>query len=146
LENPVTACLQLSIDAAPDNVRLVRRTVADAALEAGADADALGAIALAVDEAMTNAVRHAYDSGSGSVSVSVDLVDSLFAVVVRDEGRGFTTAEATREQEGGGYGLKLMKRLADDFIIVSVPDRGTELRMVFVLHGTSTGSAVRPTR
>ncbi len=111
--------------------------MADAAVEAGADADAVDGIALAVDEAMSNAVRHAYDSGSGSVSVSVDLVDSLFAVVVRDEGRGFTPAEATREQEGGGYGLKLMKQLADELIVVSGPDRGTELRMVFVLHGNS---------
>jgi serine/threonine-protein kinase RsbW len=131
-----TAPRQLSIDAEPENIRLVRRTVADAAVEAGADTAAVDAIALAVDEAVSNAVRHAYMSGPGYVHVSVEGDDSIFAVVVRDNGRGFTGAEATREEHDGGFGLPLIEALTREYAVVSAPDRGTEVRMVFRLHGS----------
>ena len=128
-----TAPRQLSIDAEPENVGLVRRTVADAAVEAGADTAAVGAIALAVDEAVSNAVRHAYMSGSGCVHVFVEGDDSIFAVVVRDNGRGFTGREAPRKERAGGFGLGLIEALTRECTVVSQPRRGTEVRMVFSL-------------
>jgi serine/threonine-protein kinase RsbW len=130
-----TAPRQLSVDAEPENIRLVRQTVADAAVEAGADTAAVGAIALAVDEAVSNAVRHGYGSGTGSVHVSVEGDDSNFAVVVRDHGRGFTGREARKEHDGG-FGLPLIEALTREYAVVSAPDRGTEVRMVFRLHGS----------
>lgn len=130
-----TACLELAIDSAPENIRLVRRAVAEAAADAGADVLTIGDIALAVNEAMSNAAQHAYMPARGCVYVSAerDEDDATFAVVVRDDGRGFFPGEERHASEQGGYGLELICQLASEFTILSQPDRGTEVHMVFAL-------------
>ena len=132
-----TTCLPLAIDSAPENIRVVRRAVAEAAADAGADVLAVGDIALAVNEAMSNAVRHAYTPATGCVYVSAERDGATFAVVVRDGGRGFSEGEDRRSSEEGGFGLKLICELANEFTIISEPDRGTELHMVFPLQGSA---------
>jgi anti-sigma regulatory factor (Ser/Thr protein kinase) len=137
---PVTStCLQLAIDSAPENLRLARQAVAEAAADAGADGLAVGDIALAVNEAMSNAVRHAYMPAAGPICVSAERDGATFAVVVRDGGRGFLPREDPRPSEDGGFGLKLIDELTSEFTILSQPDRGTEVHMVFALPGASAG-------
>ena len=129
-------CLELAIDSTPENIRFVRRAVAEAAADAGADVLAVGDIALAVNEAMSNAVRHAYMPARGCVYVSAERDDTTFAVVVRDDGCGFRPGKDRSASEDGGFGLKLICELASEFTILSEPDRGTEVHMVFALPGS----------
>ena len=138
-----TGCLQFAIDSAPENIRVVRRAVAEAAAGAGADVLTVDDIALAVDEAMSNAVRHAYLPARGRVYVSAERDGGTFAVVVRDDGRGFVPDEDGPTSENGGFGLKLISELTSEFTLLSRPDRGTEVHMVFAL-GVSPDSP-RPT-
>ena len=128
-----TACLQLVIDSMPENIGVARRAVAQAAADAGADGLTVGDIALAVDEAMSNVVRHAYVPARGCVYVSAERDDATFAVVVRDDGRGFFPGEDIPTSEEGGFGLKLIGELTSEFTVLSRPDRGTEVHMVFAL-------------
>jgi serine/threonine-protein kinase RsbW len=86
-------------------------------------------IGLAVSEAATNAVLHAYvGTGGGPVLLSATLMDDRVHVVVRDHGRGMTPRP---DSPGLGLGLPLMTRLADQVQIATHPEGGTEVRMTF---------------
>ena len=59
-------------------------------------------------------------------------------VTVRDEGRG---VRAAPRRDGGGYGLRIIESLADEFAVDSTPGKGTEVRMTFQLSdGTGASS------
>ena len=79
----------IRVPAAPRNVPELRRLLTSFAAVHGADGEARKNIALAVSEAVTNAVVH----GSGrdatrSVDVVADYEDGAIEVVVADEGPG----------------------------------------------------------
>ena len=69
--------------AEPAQVPIVRQKVVALAREAGADAEAISLIALAVSEAATNVVLHAYDPvDDGWLLVEADVHDEHLEVVV----------------------------------------------------------------
>lgn len=74
---------------------------------------------LALNEAVTNACRHAYarDEG-GDIRVSCGLIGDTFVMSVSDQGRGFDPADEMFDSPGpwsnGGRGLFLLKELMDD--------------------------------
>jgi anti-sigma regulatory factor (Ser/Thr protein kinase) len=115
-----------------DQVRLVRRAVAAYAREHGAvDPDG---IALAVSEAVTNAVIHAYvdEPRRGDVEVFAERHpgDGL-EIHVCDEGRGMMPRS---DSPGLGVGLPLVAKLAQRFRVESRPSGGTAVSMVFPVH------------
>lgn len=116
--------------AVPDSVPAIRSAVADAAEELHADAATLAAVKLAVTEAVTNVVRHAYGDGSGEVRVAVEPGNRTLVVWVVDDGRGFEDRPHERE---GGYGLQLMRELSRSCDVSQGRDGGTSIRMVFPL-------------
>jgi PAS domain S-box-containing protein len=77
-------------------------------------------ITLAVNEALANAVAHAYGLRSGDVEVEARDEDGSVVFVVRDEGRW-----ADRHPDSGGRGIQMMKGLMDDVTIDSAPDGTT---------------------
>jgi anti-sigma regulatory factor (Ser/Thr protein kinase) len=115
-----------------DQVRLARREVEACAREHGA-VDPAG-IALAVSEAVTNAVIHAYvdEPRSGDVEVLVERHpgDGL-EIHVFDEGRGMIPRS---DSPGLGVGLPLVAKLAQRFRVESRPSGGTAVSMVFPVH------------
>ena len=85
------AALDVRYPARPSQVALIRQAVGDIASEFGASDEVLLQINLAVSEAATNAVLHAYrdraEDEAGDVRVIVrPSFDGLLAVHVRDEG------------------------------------------------------------
>lgn len=88
-----------------------------------------------VQEAMTNAVRHA-EATRLAVALCVD--DGALVLSVRDDGRGFDLAAAARRAAGGeSAGLSGMEERAQlaggRLEMSSAPGRGTEVRAVFPL-------------
>jgi len=70
----------------------------------------LSDIGLAVSEAVTNVVNHAYvEQEVGQVRVEVDVGDHEIAVSVEDDGRGMTPRP---DSPGLGLGLPLIATLA----------------------------------
>jgi serine/threonine-protein kinase RsbW/stage II sporulation protein AB (anti-sigma F factor) len=116
--------------AVADSVPVARRALVAMALEAGAEADQLEAVALAVSEALTNAVLHAYPDGPGQIRVSAWAAGTELVVVIADDGNGF---RAHSERPGLGVGLGLIATLSDEFEIVQLPSGGTEVQMRFWL-------------
>lgn len=116
--------------AVADSVPAARRALVAVALEAGAEADQLEAVALAVSEALTNAVVHAYPDGPGEIRVSAWAGASELVVVIADDGTGLQTDS---DRPGLGVGLGLIATLSDEFGIVQLPSGGTEVQMRFWL-------------
>lgn len=87
-----------------------------------------GKIAIAVSEALTNVVVHAYrDSGVGPMRVSATMLAGVLTVVVSDDGQGMTPRY---DSPGMGMGLLLIDQLAGAVEVDS--DRsGTRLEMRF---------------
>src|ERR671932_475 len=56
--------------------------------------EVLGDLKLALTEACTNSVRHAYDGDGGSVEIVYELHPDRLVVEVADEGEGFEPPEA----------------------------------------------------
>ena len=123
--------LQASYPAEPRSVTLARTAIARLAAGAGAVDQRLEAIKLAVSEAITNAVVHAYPDGGGSVYVRVAVVDGQFRVRIVDEGPGPHVPSRT---PGLGSGLKLIAASADQFTIRRRRTRGTEVDMRWTLQ------------
>jgi anti-sigma regulatory factor (Ser/Thr protein kinase) len=104
----------------------MRRKLLEAISGRGFDEDAVG---LAVTEALTNAVRHAYPASQGPVTLSVR------QVVVADEGIGARSVPArTRRDRGMGMGLPLLHELCT-VARVEPGSSGTVVTMGFARDG-----------
>lgn len=135
------AALHHSWPAVAETTTVARRAVVDFAEQAGATSEELEAVQLAVSEAVTNAVMHAYrDRDPGLVHVSAALAGDELWVLVADDGCGLSPRD---DSPGAGYGLRLIAQAADQLTVVRRGDGGTELRMRFDLEhaGRDAGSS-----
>jgi anti-sigma regulatory factor (Ser/Thr protein kinase) len=119
--------------ARPETVAFFRETVAEFAVANGIAESHVTDIHLAVSEAVTNAVVHAFRDRTepGTVTVSVNVDDGGVEVLVRDDGSGMAPRD---DSPGLGLGLPLMRRVADGFDHREPPDGGSELWMHFSLR------------
>ena len=91
----------------------------NAATESKAFADCKVAdMKLAVTEACSNSIRHAYDDGTGEVLVRFTLEDESIAIEVEDQGDGFEPPETFRtfspDAPEAGMGLAIIDALTDE--------------------------------
>jgi serine/threonine-protein kinase RsbW/stage II sporulation protein AB (anti-sigma F factor) len=120
---------EMRVGAEAASVGRLRAAVVAFAHEAGFEDT--GQIALAVSEAMTNVVVHAYrdaDAAGDMRIVACDRPDRL-VVVVRDYGGGMRPRP---DSPGLGLGLPLISSMADELQIEAAEGAGTLLRMHFV--------------
>ena len=116
---------QAKWQAVPSSVAAARHAVR--AYLSGADTSdpPLADVTLAVSEAVTNVVNHAYiDEAQGEVRVKVELSDHEIEVIVEDSGRGM---QPRPDSPGLGMGLPLIANVADRFDTRSVLGEGTRL-------------------
>ena len=114
------------------SVSRARHAVTGFAREHGVPADLLGNIALAVSEACTNVVVHAYrqDAGAGELSVGLVFGEGTLRIQIADEGIGM---RPRTDSPGLGLGLPIIASVADGFAIEPGAEGGTELCMRFDL-------------
>jgi len=118
--------LRLSLPARSENLSRIRRAVSEFAESLGVDEEVIADVRLAVNEACSNVVRHAYDD-EGEVQVEARPVGEQFVVVVHDTGRGL--AQASRDP-GSGLGLRVASALTET-LEVRGRGPGTEVRLAF---------------
>jgi serine/threonine-protein kinase RsbW len=98
--------------------------------------EVLGDLKLALTEACTNSVRHAYGNGDGTVEITYELYADRLVVVVADQGEGFEHADgagarlADGELSEGGLGIAIIEALADELEITERAEGGSSLRFV----------------
>ena len=120
-----------SYPATAESVPRVRSELTRFAIQAGARGERLAALRLAVSEAVTNGVLHAYDGTPGTIRVSASCVGAELWLLVSDDGSGL---RPRGPHSGLGLGLAMIAQLADEFQIMSRSHGGTELRMQFRLQ------------
>lgn len=129
-----------TVPAEPREVGRVRSEVVSFAADHGVQEPPIGSLKIALSEAMTNAVVHAYDQGDRGridVSVAVDVRGREVTVVVADQGAGMNPRA---DSPGMGLGLPLIGTLANELQIAPAPSGlGTEVRMRFELPDGSVG-------
>ena len=116
--------------------------VTDAARTAGLDACDVDAVQLAVDEACSNIVEHAYGGeGHGDIECTCRVNDDGLTIILRDQGHPFdpslvpepnTTCPSLDDETctGGGLGLYFMRQLMDQVDFEFEPDSGNVVTMV----------------
>ncbi len=99
---------------------------------------------LAISEAATNVIRHAYPGGKEDAAFQLDAVisDDRLQVVVTDEGVGLGAGSSN---PGLGMGLPLLSTLADTLMLVGPPERsrGLQVRMWFAFASLAAQGPAR---
>ena len=92
-------------------------------------ADLVEDMRLAVTEACTNVVRHAYPDGdSGLIDVVIRPNGERLDLIVSDQGQGLGLSA---DVSGPGLGLPLIAALADSVDLRELPSRGSRVAMSF---------------
>jgi anti-sigma regulatory factor (Ser/Thr protein kinase) len=118
-------------DAVPESVPVLRHALVAYARSADASTGVLDDVAIAVSEAVTNTVLHAYaGKATGTVTVNAGVSGDELAISISDGGRGM---RPRRDSPGLGLGLPLMAQLADRMEVGQIDGVGTEVRLVFAL-------------
>ena len=126
----------LRIPAKPEYITLCRLALTGLAQLRTFPDDAMADLKLALTEAVSNSVRHAYGpGGDGHVDVTYELFGDKLGIEVVDDGAGFDPDEAPSFDGGelseGGLGIAIIRTIADEFEIQSKPgERGSRLRFV----------------
>jgi len=133
--------IRLTIPAKPEYITLGRLALTGLArLRAEPlSQEVLGDLKLALTEACTNSVRHAYANGEGQVEIVYVLHPDRLVVEVADEGEGFvppadvSTPPSEDDLSEGGLGIAIIQALSDEFEIGERPQGGSRLRFVKLL-------------
>ena len=126
----------LRIPAKPEYITLCRLALTGLAQLREIADDVMADLKLALTEAVSNSVRHAYGpSGDGHVDVTYELRPDRLAIEVVDDGDGFDPDEAPSIDGGelseGGLGIAIIRTIADEFELHSkLGERGSRLRFV----------------
>jgi serine/threonine-protein kinase RsbW len=123
--------VRASFPAIAASVPLIRGAVTAAAADAGATPRQLDAARLAVTEAATNVVLHAYDATPGSIHVDVSVIDGELQIVIRDDGFGI---RPRTDSPGLGAGMAIIARCCKTLEIGSADSGGSRLLMRFALE------------
>jgi serine/threonine-protein kinase RsbW len=117
----------------------VRQTVENEALRFGFDADTAFRLALAVDEACTNIIKHSY-GGNPSRTFDIEIATNgdNFIVVLTDHGKHFDPRSLPKldmkryfeQMRSGGLGVHIMHMVMDDVNYDVTANHANRLRMV----------------
>ncbi len=130
---------RIQISAATENLEIIRSFVEEIARKAGFNSEQIDQIKLAVDEACTNAIKHAYHfDASKMIDLDIHTEHGKIEIVVTDYGSGFNPEQLdqpdinlnVRKARPGGLGIHLMKTLMDDVRFHIIPGQKTEVILV----------------
>ena len=129
--------VRLTIPAKPEYISLSRLALAGLSRVRPLTDETLADLKLALTEACSNSVRHAYEEAGGQVSITFELRDDRLIVEVADAGSGFEPAESggdgneSAELSEGGLGIAIIRSIADEVEIGGGANgRGSRLRFV----------------
>ncbi|TRL27239.1 anti-sigma B factor RsbW [Staphylococcus chromogenes] len=134
--------IEMRLPASAEYVSLIRLTLSGVFTQVGASYDDIEDAKIAVSEAVTNAVKHAYKDKkeTGYINVGFEKSDTYIKIIVSDQGESFNYQE-TKQQLGpyqdnenidflreGGLGLFLIESLMDE--VTFVKETGVTISMI----------------
>ena len=124
--------VRLTIPARPEYIALARLALTGLIRLRPVSEEVLGDLKLALTEACTNSVRHAYDGGEGLVEIVYELRPDRLIVEVSDSGDGFGVEKDASGRPGdlteGGLGITIIRALADELELSERAGGGSRLR------------------
>ena len=91
-------------------------------------------ILLAVDEALTNIIRHAYQGNSGKMTISVLSSADKIEIVLEDQGTKFDPTQVPSPElprhRPGGLGVHFIRTIMDQMIYDDQGPAGNRLRLI----------------
>jgi serine/threonine-protein kinase RsbW len=122
----------LTVPARAEFIALGRLALTGLARTRVLSAEIVADLKLALTEACSNSVRHAYDEGrEGVVEILYEVSEDRIAIQVTDDGSGFDPKILKRAQEEldeGGLGIAIIRALTDELEIGARPEGGSRLR------------------
>jgi serine/threonine-protein kinase RsbW len=130
--------VRLTIPAKPEYITLSRLALAGLSRVRDFSDETLADLKLALTEACSNSVRHAYEDGGGHVDISFELREDRLIVEVADDGTGFEPDQDAKGEDEmlseGGLGIAIIRSIADEVEIGGRPNgKGSRLRFVKLL-------------
>ncbi len=122
-----------------DQLNAIREFVTQAAKDAGMDESNACAVEMAVDEACSNIVEHAYrGKPGGDIECTCDSTDAALTIILRDHGCPFNVStvpnpdlsSTLEDRKVGGLGVFLIHNLMDEVRYEHMGDAGNVLTMV----------------
>ncbi len=121
---------ELIVKSRTENLSLIRDFVSKKSSTAGLSKEDIENIMLAVDEACTNIIKHAYKSyHDGEIVINLEFNAQKILISIIDHGNTFNPDSVPdpdlqkyyKNGRVGGLGMYLMKTLMDDVKYISVP-------------------------
>jgi serine/threonine-protein kinase RsbW len=129
--------VRLTIPAKAEYITLCRLALTGISRLRPLSEETLADLKLALTEACSNSVRHAYRDGDGRVEILYELEPDRLAIEVTDDGSGFEAGAAVEpddELSEGGLGIAIIRAIADEFELGAKPEgHGSRLRFVKLL-------------
>lgn len=135
--------LEMTVESRTDRLILVRDFVSDAARKFGFNDEEVSKIALAVDEACSNIIKHAYRFAVDKlIGIVILMRDGRFEVAITDDGLQFdpdlvevpNMKEYLKQYHRTGFGMYLMKSLMDEVEYTIKPGSKNEVRLIKFLQ------------
>lgn len=129
--------MEVIFDSCSANERFARVAVAAFLTQLNPTVEEVSDVKTAVSEAVTNSIIHGYEEEIHKISVKCQIIETLFIVIVKDEGRGIADVETAMmpmfttkpEQDRSGMGFSFMEAFMDKIEVESAPGVGTTVRM-----------------
>ena len=128
-----TRAIRLTIPAKAEYITLGRLALTGLSRLRPLGEETLADLKLALTEACSNSVRHAYGASEGAVEILYELHDDRLAIEVVDDGSGFDERRASAPDDlaEGGLGIAIIRAIADEFELgPRNGGRGSRLRFV----------------
>ncbi len=128
---------QKTVSASTQNLSDIRKFVSKHALNHGFSSEQIADIRLAVDEATTNIIKHAYKNDHNQeLTIHLEFDDEKLSVTLTDQGIAFDLKKykspdikkQIKKKKRGGMGIHLMKSLMDE-VSYNVKNQKNVLRM-----------------
>jgi len=129
----------LVVKSSTDNLSIIREFTTTSAKECGCSEELTGNIILAVDEACTNIIKHAYKySSNGEIGITIKSTQANIVILITDSGEHFdpenvpapNLIEYQRQKKAGGLGIFLMKKLMDEVNYKVLRDNRNQVELV----------------
>jgi serine/threonine-protein kinase RsbW len=127
---------ELKVTSRTENLSVVREFIQSTAEKAGLNPGVIEDVMLAVDEACTNIIKHAYKSfPDGEILLKLNFSDHKLTIAIIDYGSSFNPDKVPdpdlqkyyKQHRVGGLGMYLMKTLMDEVKYSSVPGKYNEV-------------------
>lgn len=129
----------LKVSSITENLEIIREFIHNLAVKGGFNDEDAYQIELAVDEACTNVIKHAYKFNDRRIiDINVYLYTNKMEINISDKGKGFDLKKLTEPDlkeyahaaKRGGLGIHLMRSLMDEVNFTFNPEKKNTVSLV----------------